>query len=119
MTVNPYEFLAPMSSPSPRRLGVGRYILACELAVLVGTIVAAPGVAMINEIWQVVPTNGFLADIRINDHPISNGAAIASSIGAGAFMMLVGLMSAVIAFRNWRTNRRVAPELWNVRPWDS
>jgi len=107
ININPYESTASTSLLQPRRRAVRRYVVVFGLAVSVGAIAAIPAAVLLNQEWQLIPTNIYSSKFEINGRPISNAAVITYSCAIGGLLMLVGLLSAAFGFRNWRANKKI------------
>ncbi len=98
--------MASTSSPQHQRRAVRRYLVAFGLAVSAGAIAAIHCAVLINQEWQVFPTNGFASEFNVNGRPIANATVIAYSWATGVLLIFAGFVSVAVGFRNWRANNK-------------
>jgi len=99
--INPYETSIANSLHPVRRRPVRRYLAVSSLLFGVSLMIAIPGIALLNQEWQLI------YDVEINGQAVSNENAILYTVGAGLALCLVGLVLGTASFLNWRHNRRL------------
>jgi len=107
---NPYEATAAISSHRVRRRAVRRYLVLCSFLCLVAILIALPGLTLLNQEWQLIPTRSSIYDVEINGQSVSNETAIRYTLGSGLALAIVGLVLAGMSFFNYQHNRKICSE---------
>lgn len=106
LTENPYiAAVATSTSPGQRR-AVRQYVAVSCFAIAAGANVAIPGILLINQEWQLVPTDRFLTGFEVAGREISNTTVVVFSLAMAVLLMTAGAVSATLGFRNSRANHR-------------
>lgn len=105
--VNPYKAATAVPSAVIRLRAVRPCIVAVPILFSIGLIIAMPGLRLLNQAWELVPTQVQVYDIEINGRPVSNATAICFFIGIGFAFLLAAVALGARGFSNWRYNRRV------------
>ncbi|TWU36509.1 hypothetical protein Q31b_47900 [Novipirellula aureliae] len=104
---NPYrptESL-PSNTPAPRR--THRFFAVGAILLIVTAIVSFPALFLLNQDWQIIPTNTTLSGIESNGQPIELESVIQVSVTAGLSSFVIAIGCLVVGVRNQRHNRRL------------
>ena len=108
--VNPYQATTNTESHAFGRRAVRRYLVLSSLLISTAILVAYPGLELLNQKWQLFPTQTGIFDVEINGHPVSNETAIRYTVGTGILMSLIGFILLALSFANWQRNRKICDE---------
>jgi hypothetical protein len=105
---NPYEATVSSSSHVPQRRALLPYAVTSALLLLVGFTIAIPGLLLLNQEWDLIPTRTEIFDVEMNGQSVSNAAAIRYFLGAGGALWCIATMLLAKSYLNWRHNRTVS-----------
>jgi hypothetical protein len=103
--LNPYESTPQKTSFPIRGRSVRRYLILAALAIAMGSVAGIPGTVLLNQNWQLVPTNTQLTDIEFDGRPISTVSVMRTSLIAGGCLLFSGVVSLAIGLRNRWLNK--------------
>jgi len=104
---NPYEVSASTSLPMTTRRSVRGLLVVSTLSLACGVVTLLPAAVLLNQDWQIIPTDTYTSGIDFNGRAISNQAAITYSLTIGGFLILLGTVMGAFCVRNWRINRKI------------
>ncbi len=90
-----------------RRRSERRFVIAAMLSFVLGTVVAIPGLVMLNQELQLISTSSGIYDIQFEGRVYSNATVIWTTLIAGCTLLLIGLIPTAKAIRNRKHNRRL------------
>ncbi|PNY36956.1 hypothetical protein C2E31_10095 [Rhodopirellula baltica] len=99
---NPYA--APKSQPTTSsRLGIVVALCFGVLALVVCGLVAIPGVVVLNQNFQFVPTDTFLSGAEIGSVTLDEQSLLSWSLGIAVLFLFASVTQFWKAFRRWRS----------------
>tara|TARA_A100001391_G_scaffold185888_1_gene154716 strand:- start:1994 stop:2353 length:360 start_codon:yes stop_codon:yes gene_type:complete len=104
---NPYQAIDSTLTPMNRRRSERRFVIAAMLSFVLGTVVAIPGLVMLNQELQLISTSSGIYDIQFEGRVYSNATVIWTTLIAGCTLLLIGLIPTAKAIRNRKHNRRL------------
>ena len=98
--LNPYRSTTHVAIRSRRPRGVRRYVLLSVLTLTCGVLASVPAAVLLNQEWQVIPTNVYTSSIECNGVPIANRTVIGYSVTIAFALFAAGVVSGFVAARN-------------------
>lgn len=103
-TPNPYDSPRPDTTVLRRRAVVRPACFAVVTA-LTAILIAIPGVVMLNQKMQVIPTTTFISGVELNGVVMDNTSVITYSLGIALLFLLSGMYFLALSFKNWSENQ--------------
>ncbi|NND97014.1 MAG: hypothetical protein HKN47_06760 [Pirellulaceae bacterium] len=110
---NPYQPGAHDVSNGPVRRPVRTLALTGILSSLLAGFTAVPGLYLLNQETQTVPTNSAVYEIEFGSMPMSNLSVMVTSLVIGIMLGCVAIASFAMARRNHRINNIDCPETYS------
>ena len=104
--VNPYEASTANPSTGTRRRAVRRYLVPSSVLFVTAPI-AYPGLELLNQKLQLIPTQAGMFDVEINGELESIETATLYTVGPGLALLFVAFVLCRKSFLNWRHNRAI------------
>ncbi|MCC9601812.1 hypothetical protein LOC67_14725 [Stieleria sp. JC731] len=76
------------------------------MSIAMGLFVSIPGVVMLNQELQFIPTNTFVTGVTVGETQISNHAIITCSLLLGLALLGIGAMLLLKSLSNWSHNQK-------------
>ncbi|TWU27983.1 hypothetical protein Poly41_69650 [Novipirellula artificiosorum] len=108
---NPYrptESL-PFNTPAPRSTLC--FFVVGAILLITTAIVSVPAVFLLNQDWQIIPTNTTLSSLEINGRPLEFESVIQVSVAAGLFSFAIAMGCLLVGVRNQRHNSRLKAQV--------
>ena len=69
---------------------------------LAAGLTALPGLYLLNQDWQILPTPIFVGDFHVNERPIRQEYIVGFSLGLAATALICASICLSVAFHNYR-----------------
>ena len=80
------------------------------LLAIPSVVIGLPGIILLNQTLQLIPTYTNLTDFKIGGKVLSNTTVTCWSLGIGMLLLVASAFSLYKAFRNWRYDKQLTTE---------
>ena len=107
---SPYETPSSTCGIEHPERKVLAYLIVAATFMLIAVLVAFPGLVLLNQELDWIPTNGRIYDVEYDGEPVPLRTAMRDSLLFGSAVGLPGILLAARGFLNFRRNSRIVQE---------